>query len=142
MKASASALNRLPAPPPKQYPPPSLPISKPTPASSMYPLLGSSSLNPSQPGLTPTPNSALPANYSSAAGSAITTATSCVSVLNWVQFVLQKLAEIQWRQIGTEIGTGRPLYEMTNPNLVIEEIYQRCCDLSSPHFSSTNSLQI
>jgi hypothetical protein len=106
-------------------------------AASMYPLIGSSAVNPAPPGLTPTANNTLPPNYNSASGSAITTSTSCMSVLGWVQFVLQKLAEIQWRQIGTETGTGRPLYEMTNPNMVIEEIYQRC---ESPPLLSSHSL--
>lgn len=107
------------------YPPPPNPAPATSPSS--FPLLGTSNLNPVPAGFTPsqTPNNSLPANFSSAAGTSITPLHSCVSVLSWVQYVIAKLHDIQWRQIGTESGTGRPLFEMVNPNAVIEEIYQR-----------------
>jgi hypothetical protein len=126
LKVSATTtVNRIPATIPGMAPLPSHSASSNSTSPSAYPLLSSSALNAVPAAFTPTPNSTLPANYSSAAGATITTATSYISVLGWVQFVLQKLSEIQWRQIGTEHGTGRPLFEMTNPNHAIEEIYQR-----------------
>jgi hypothetical protein len=129
MKVSASASNRIAPATLPNHGMPSLPshttATTTSTSPSSYPLLGSSALNTIPSGFTPTSNSTLPANYSSAAGAPITTATSYISVLNWIQFVLHKLAEIQWRQIGTELGTARPLFEMTNPNQAIEEIYQR-----------------
>ena len=87
-----------------------------------YSLLASSTLNS---GFTLTPTTTLPPNYSSAAGAPITSATACMSVLNWMSYVLNRLNEMQWKHIGTEGGSGRALYEMTNPNAIIDEIFQR-----------------
>ncbi len=100
---------------------PTAPSANPSP----YALLPSSTLTVPPFNLSSGTATSLPASYNTASGGPITTATACTSVVNWMSYVMMKLGEIQWRQIGTESGTGRALFEMTNPNAVIEEIYQR-----------------
>jgi len=78
----------------------------------------------------------LPANSTTIPGNAALSPSSAVTaMIDWMYTAIESMLVMKWRQYGNERqpdGSTRPLYEMTNPNSVIDELVQRFNDAAVP----------
>lgn len=117
--------NKLNNKPTNEYNSPLFPVSTPTPSSLSS--LRSSSAIPTKPPLHQ-PSDSLPALPAMQESSEMTE-----HLIEWTMKALSTLDQIRWTKTGQEKLTERPLFTMSNPNKLIEDLFESYDKLSHIH---------